>query len=645
MRKYRAFNEARKFACSLNFKGVNDWYKFCLSGNRPSDIPSNPSQVYKDKGWNGFGDFLGTGNMAPGTKEHRPFEDARKFAHSLKLKDQKQWGAFAKSSKKPDDIPATPYQVYKNKGWKGYGDWLGTGNIGWREKHEQIRNFEDARKFVHSLKLKSMNEYRKYCKSGEKPDDIPYAPNTVYKNDGWVSFGDWVGTGRIADQYKEFRPFEDARKFVCSLNLKSDAEWKQYCKSGKKPNDIPAAPQQVYKKEYKGLGDWLGTGTIAPFNKKYRPFEDTRKFVRSLGVETETEWHNWCKTHQKPDDISLSLHKTYKNKGWKGWRNFLGPRRARWKSFEECRKFARSLKLKSVDDWVAYWKTHKRPNDIPSGPFQVYKKDWKGWNSFLGTGNLNAQQRHEQHYSYEDASKYVRKLGIKSSTEFQKWADRPMFIPSSPWATYKKEWIDWSEFLGTHKRGTHPPFNEARKFAQSLNLKFNSDWFRLHKEGKIPDDIPAYVNETYAKEGWEGWGDFLGTGHLSPSDARKQFKSFEECKAFVRSLGIKTETEWRDWCKNNKRPKGIPYGFERSYPDQWTTMGEFLGTGVIADKFKIDIWLPLKQAKPEARRIAKELGITTKKQWLEAHRAGKIPNLPLHPDSFYNRNRKRSKKK
>ena len=37
------------------------------------------------------------------------------------------------------------------------------------------------------------------------------------------------------------------------------------------------------------------------------------------------------------------------------------------------------------------------------------------------------------------------------------------------------------------------------------------------------------------------------------------------------------------------------------------------GTGVIADKFKIDIWLPLKQAKPEARRIAKELGITTKK--------------------------------
>ena len=83
-----------------------------------------------------------------------------------------------------------------------------------------------------------MNEYRKYCKSGKKPEDIPSAPNTVYKNDGWVSFGDWVGTGRIADQYREFRPFKDAREFVRSLNLKSDTEWKQYCKSGKKPDDI-----------------------------------------------------------------------------------------------------------------------------------------------------------------------------------------------------------------------------------------------------------------------------------------------------------------------------------------------------------------------------------------------------------------------
>ena len=47
----------------------------------------------------------------------------------------------------------------------------------------KYRSFEAARKFVHSLKLKSMNEYRKYCKSGKKPEDIPSVPNTVYKDE------------------------------------------------------------------------------------------------------------------------------------------------------------------------------------------------------------------------------------------------------------------------------------------------------------------------------------------------------------------------------------------------------------------------------------------------------------------------------
>ena len=46
---------------------------------------------------------------------------------------------------------------------------------------------------------------------------------------------------------KNFRDFESAREFVISLNLKGDDGWREYCKSGNKPDDIPAAPWQVYK--------------------------------------------------------------------------------------------------------------------------------------------------------------------------------------------------------------------------------------------------------------------------------------------------------------------------------------------------------------------------------------------------------------
>lgn len=53
-------------------------------------------------------------------------------------------------------------------------------------------------------------------------------------------------------------PFEDARKFAHSLNLKSKREWHNYCKSDNKPSHIPACPRSRYKEEWKGWRDWLG---------------------------------------------------------------------------------------------------------------------------------------------------------------------------------------------------------------------------------------------------------------------------------------------------------------------------------------------------------------------------------------------------
>ena len=108
---------------------------------------------------------------------------------------------------------------------------------------KQFRDFESAREFVRKLNLKTDREWRQYCKSGEKPNDIPYSPHTTYKNKGYVNQGDWLGTGKS----KNFRPFEEARKFAISLNLKSQKEWQEYCKLGEKPNDIPSTPWYTYK--------------------------------------------------------------------------------------------------------------------------------------------------------------------------------------------------------------------------------------------------------------------------------------------------------------------------------------------------------------------------------------------------------------
>ena len=92
----------------------------------------------------------------------------------------------------------------------------------------------------------------------------------------------------------------------------------------------------------------------------------------------------------------------------------------------------------------------------------------------------------------------------------------------------------------------------------------------------------------------------------------------------------KTENQWRDWCTNNQRPVDIPYSFERSYPDEWTTMGEFLGTGFVADKNKV--WMSFEKA----RAIVQKLGLKSMPEYKIACNSGKIPkDIPVNPNKVY----------
>ena len=153
------------------------------------------------------------------------------------------------------------------------------------------RSFEEARSFVHKLQLKTGAEWREWAKTDYKPDDIPADPAGVYKNEGWVSWGDWLGTDVIASQNRVYRTFEEARNFVHQLKLNNQKEWKDWTKTDFKPDNIPTKPDRTYKDQgWNGYGDWLGTGTIAPFNRVYRPFQEARDFVRQFQLKNHQEW-------------------------------------------------------------------------------------------------------------------------------------------------------------------------------------------------------------------------------------------------------------------------------------------------------------------------------------------------------------------
>ena len=55
----------------------------------------------------------------------------------------------------------------------------------------------------------------------------------------------------------KYQPYEKALAFARGLGLSSVSEWKQFCKEGKCPKDIPVQPNKSYK-EWLNFNVWLG---------------------------------------------------------------------------------------------------------------------------------------------------------------------------------------------------------------------------------------------------------------------------------------------------------------------------------------------------------------------------------------------------
>src|SRR6266508_4278964 len=253
----------------------------------------------------------------------QPFEEARNFIRSLGLQNKNEWKKWARSNKRPKDIPLSPSDVYKTQGWKSWGDWLGTDYVA--SQNRIYKPFDEARKFIRRLGIKSQTEYKKWAKNSSRPDDIPRRPDAVYKTTGWISWGDWLGTGYIANQERVYRSYEDARAFVHALGFNDQITWRRWTKTENLPSDIPANPARVYKNlGWVSWGDWLGTGRIANQNRVYLSFEEGRTIVRSLKLKNQKSWHVWAKSSARLENIPADPSDHYHNKGWISWGDWLG---------------------------------------------------------------------------------------------------------------------------------------------------------------------------------------------------------------------------------------------------------------------------------------------------------------------------------
>ncbi len=114
---------------------------------------------------------------------------------------------------------------------------------------------------------------------------------------------------------RKYLPFEEARSYVKTLEIKNYVDWFAYCKSGLKPDNIPTHPRHYYEgRGWVGIRDWLGP--------KYRPLEEARTFVQSLGLTDGNEWGKYSRSGTRPSDIPLNPDWKYKDLGCAGIRDW-----------------------------------------------------------------------------------------------------------------------------------------------------------------------------------------------------------------------------------------------------------------------------------------------------------------------------------
>ena len=186
---------------------------------------------------------------------------------------------------------------------------------------------------------------------------------------------------------KNWLPFNKARKYARTLNLKSHSDWVLFCQKGKRPYNIPSHPERTYSENWKSWQDWLSNLKNKTRHRKVIPLKDLKRFARSKKIKSASQWRSFVKENRSPFLIPARPEVTYKE--WKSWADFLGTKNKatyeiKYLPFREAKRLVRRKKISTTLEFKESLKKG-RLKGIPSHPERTYSKQWKGFKDFLNS--------------------------------------------------------------------------------------------------------------------------------------------------------------------------------------------------------------------------------------------------------------------
>lgn len=128
-------------------------------------------------------------------------------------------------------------------------------NISGHNGHtKNILSYDEAKKIVQPLvkkyNIKSYSDWTKFTKTKNMPDNVPVGLIGVYsKTDEWISSDDFFGyKSNFGSNWVDYKGF---KQFMLDNNLSNGKDFKDFCKQGKRPKNIPSNPHLIYN-EWQG---------------------------------------------------------------------------------------------------------------------------------------------------------------------------------------------------------------------------------------------------------------------------------------------------------------------------------------------------------------------------------------------------------
>ena len=192
-----------------------------------------------------------------------------------------------------------------------------------KEKYYNYNELKDLIKNQNIITKESyVSNYKNFEVYGKK---APINPITFYGKNICKNWSEFLGKPIYKkNKYGVYYTYEECKKQIKLLNIKSKNDYyNQINKIMSEDLGIPYNPTSIYKTEWEGWGIFLGTNRIQDNLKKYKSFDEARNWARSLNLKMGKEWGK-LELIKLPNDIPKKPEKTYKDKGWIDYYDWLG---------------------------------------------------------------------------------------------------------------------------------------------------------------------------------------------------------------------------------------------------------------------------------------------------------------------------------